>query len=110
MGYMHTYDVVVGVKLRLMVNLSDRPAGSIGIVTQTANNPWRFWLSWPMSGGNRYSLAYDAEDLRHFELIEEVMTEATCASVNYELAETAKPSRRRRNAIVEQLSLPLSDD
>jgi hypothetical protein len=36
---MHTYDVVVGVKLRLMVDLSDRPAGSIGIVTQTANNP-----------------------------------------------------------------------
>jgi len=104
---MHTHDVIVGVKLRLMVNLSDHPAGSIGMVAQTADTPWRFWLCWPFPGRSRYSLAFHAPDLRHFEIISEPMAEATCASVNYKLVETAKASRRRRKAIVEQLSLPL---
>jgi hypothetical protein len=105
---MTQHDITVGVKVRLIVNLSDRPAGSIGVVTQKADNPWRFWLSWPMPGGNRYSLAYDVEDLGHFELIEEVMMEAACAAVNDQLIGTVPRSRKRPE--VSQLLLPLFDE
>lgn len=105
-------DIVVGLKVRLIVNLPDHPAGSIGIVTDIAqlSGDWRFWLCWPLPGRNRYSLAFDATDLRHFEIIQEPMTAAACASVNHDLTEAATPSRRRRKAISEQLSLPLSED
>jgi hypothetical protein len=109
-GYMTQPDITVGVRVRLIVKLSGLPVGSIGMVAQIADTPSRFWLCWPSPGRNRYSLAFDETDLRHFEIISEPMTEAACASVNAQLAEVVNPSRRRRKAIVEQLSLPLSED
>ena len=106
---MTRHDISVGVKVRLIVNMPNLPAGSIGIVTDIANDSqqrggWRFWLCWPAHGRNRYSLAFDESDLRHFEVIQESMTDAACASVNDRLSDKAKP-RRGRN--VSQLRLPL---
>jgi hypothetical protein len=109
-GYMAPEDIVVGLKVRLIVNLTDLPAGSIGVVAQVADTPWRFWLCWPLTGRNRYSLAFEAAGLRHFEIVQECMTEAACAAVNSQLADAAKPSGRGRKVIVEQLRLPLSED
>ncbi len=103
-------DIAVGVKIRLIVDLPDHQAGSIGLVTQRAHDPWRFWLCWPLPGQNSYSLAFQRDDLRHFEIVQEPMTEAECAALNYQLTEPANVSRRRRKVIVEQLSLPLSED
>ena len=73
---MTAQDIVVRLKLRLIVKRTDLPARSIGIVTQVTNDPWRFWLYWPLPGRNRYSLAFEESDLRHFEVIHEAMTEA----------------------------------
>jgi hypothetical protein len=104
-------DIIVGVKVRLIVNLPDLPAESIGIVTDIANDSqqrggWRFWLCWPSHERNRYSLAFDEIDLRHFELVQEPMTATACASVNDRLSDKGKRSSRRGRD-VGQLRLPL---
>jgi hypothetical protein len=101
---MTSQDIVTGVKLRTIVDLPDHPTGSIGVVVQIANHPWRFWLCWPLPTRNRYSLSYEESDLRHFELIQEPLTEAACASANDRLSDKGKP---RRGRDVSQLRLPL---
>lgn len=105
---MTSQDIATGVKVRLIVNLPGLPAGSIGIVRDIANDSqerggWRFWLCCPFPGRNRYSLAFDEIDLRHFEIIQEPMTETACASVNDRLGDNGKRSSRRSS----QLRLPL---
>ncbi len=106
-GYMQPEDIIIGAKVRCLVGLSDIPAGSIGIVTQIADKPWRFWLCWPCSGFNRYSMALNEDDFRHFELIQRPMSEGECSVVNYDLSEIRKPTPKNKHA--GQLSLPLSD-
>src|SRR5579884_3944636 len=105
---MEVEQIVVGLRLRLLVTPPDPAplprrnsrrdphtlsAGSIGIVTRVDEEPWRFWLRWPFPTSNRYGHAYEAVDLRHFEIVSESMREAECASVNYHLAERMNPSR-----------------
>ena len=106
-GYVTPDDIAIGVRLRSLVDLSDVPAGTIGIVEQIAHQPWRFFLRWPMGGHYRYSLSFHADDLRHLALMTEPITETQCSTINNALRPMKQP--RRSYASDAQLSLPLSD-
>jgi len=114
--------IAIRARLRLLATLPDpAPSATQGPACVTvplgwlhwhrvtdAEEPWRFWLCWPFPTANRYSHAYEAVDLRHFE-IAEPMSEAECAAVNYQVAERMNPRRRKRTEAVQQLRLPLGE-